>query len=337
MENIVDVEYREVAALEDKETEVLAAEANVLFTKAEAIAAASVEMLVEAGKRLRIVKGRIGHGEWLDWVENNLTFNKSKAAYIMKLAEKSEEEGGLFSNFQTFGNIGISKVLALLEAPEEAAKEVVETMPVEDITVRELKEELKRVKDENKALSEAGEEERKTAKELSDHVCELKAKLDMARKQAAQAEAQAAEMPDTSALEEQLEVSKKALKEYKAKVKADQDRTKREHEAEVEAMKAETEAAAKAAAEKEIAARTEQAIADAVKDAEGEMETLRREVDRLQKLSDPATGEFKAHADSLQAEFNACLAAIDQAAPENKEKWRDAMRGVIEAMEGQLR
>ena len=336
MGNIIDVEYRELTPLEDKSTDVLAAEANALFAQAETIAAASVGMLVDAGRRLKVAKARIGHGEWMEWVENNLTFNKSKAAYIMKLADAAEKEGGLFSNFQTFGNIGISKILALLEAPEEAAKEVVETVPVEDVTVRELKEELKRVKDENKALSEAGEEERKTAKELSDHVCELKAKLDMARKQAAQAEAQAAEMPDTSALEEQLEASRRALKEYRAKVKADQDRTKREHEAEVEAMKAETEAAAKAAAEKEIAARTEQAIADAVKDAEGEMETLRREVDRLQKLSDPATGEFKAHVDSLQQEFNACLGAIDKAAPENREKWKAALGKVIESMEGQL-
>ena len=336
MENVIDVEYRQVTELEDKTTEVLTAEAEELYRQAESVAAVSMQMIVDAGMRLRVVKERIGHGGWMEWAKVHLCFSVSKANKMMKLAEEAEKTGSLFGNSETFTNIGISKVWALLAAPEEDAKEVMETVDIEEITVRELKAELKKVKEENVALSEAGEGERKTAKELADHVCELKAKLEMERKRAARAEAQAAEVPDTSELEEALEVSRQELKDYRAKVKKERDQEKAKAAAEREAIKAKAEADAKAAAEKEIAEKSEKAIEEAVKDAEGEMETLRKEIDRMQKLSDPATGEFKAHVDSLQREFNACLGAIDKAAPENLEKWRTALGRIIESMEGQL-
>jgi chromosome segregation ATPase len=336
MENVIDVEYREVMPLEDKSVTVLTTETNELYARAESVAAVSMMLLVEAGKRLRIIKERVGHGGWGDWIKENLNFSQKKANRLMNLAEKNEEEGGLFSNSSTLTNIEISKVWALLEAPEEVAKEALETAPVEDMTVKNLQEELKRIKAENEALSQASEADVAKAKDLKEEVDSIKLQLEMARKKADRAEARIAEMPDTAALEEQLETAKKALRDYKKKVRKEQDQLKAAAEAERESIRAKAEEEAKAAAEKEIAAKTEQAIADAVKDAEGEMDTLRREVDRLQKLSDPATGEFKAHVDSLQQEFSACLGAIDKAAPENKKKWRDAMRKVVRVMEGQL-
>lgn len=336
MENVIDVEYREVMPLEDKSVTVLTTETNELYARAESVAAVSMMLLVEAGKRLRIIKERVGHGGWGDWIKENLSFSQKKANRLMNLAEKNEEEGGLFSNSSTLTNIEISKIWALLEAPEEVAKEALETAPVEDMTVKNLQEELKRIKAENEALSQASEADMAKAKNLKEEVDIIKSQLKMAREKADRAEAQIAEMPDTAALEEQLETAKKALRDYKEKVRKEQDQLKAAAEAERESIRAKAEEEAKAAAEKEIAAKTEQAIADAVKDAEGEMDTLRREVDRLQKLSDPVTGEFVAHADSLQQEFNACLAAIDKAAPENKKKWRDAMRKVVRVMEGQL-
>lgn len=333
MGQIIDAEYKEVAPLEEKGTDVLAAEVNVLFSKAETIAAASVEMLVEAGKRLRVVKGRIGHGEWLDWVENNLTFNKSKAAYIMKLAEKSEKEGGVFSNFQTFGNIGISKILALLEAPEEVAKEVVETVPVEDVTVRELKEELRKTKEENEALCQAGIAEQQKAEDLEKEVVRIKSQLEMAQKQKRRAEEQAAAVPDASELEVALEVARKELKEYKAKVKMDQDRVKAKAEKEAR------EAAQRELDDKmaELDSKIKTAEDSAKAEAAEEIEDLQKEISRLQKLSDPATGEFRAHVDSLQKEFDACLGVIEKAAAEHRDKWRAALKKVVvEVMGGQL-
>lgn len=332
MSEIVDVEFREVTGLEEKTTEVLAAETNELYARAESVAAVSMMMLIEAGKRLQVIKDRIGHGGWENWMDQHLKFSARKANRIMKLAEKSEEEGSLFSNPTTLSDIGISRVWALLAAPEEVAKEAVETVPVEEISVRELKEELERIKAENEALSEAGEEQQQTAKELADNVRHLESQLELARKQAARAEAQLAEAPDTTDLEERLEISQKALRDYKAKVKAEQDKIKAKAEADAkEAARKELDDKAKELNEK-VAKAAEQARAAAGKEVEG----LKNEVARLQKLSDPATGEFRAHVDSLQQQWNACLAAVDKATPENRDKWRGALRRVIQAMEGQL-
>lgn len=346
MDKIIDVEYRAIIELEDKDTAVLAAEANAFYHQAEAVAIESVRMLVAAGQRLRIIKERVGHGNWLDWVTSNLSFEKSKAEYVMKLAERDEAEGGLFSNSHTCGNIGISKIRALLEAPEEVAKEVMETTKIEDVTVRELKAELKRVKEENKALSEASEDDKEKVRNLNELVANLRADMEAAREMQKEAERELAAVPDSSELQEALEGAKKETSELERKL------TEAEHEmkgmkarlaSEREALKQKAAEEAKAAAEKaekeaqgQIDAKVEEAIADALKDADGEIETLRKEIDRQRKLADPATGEFGAHADSMQREFNACLAAIEKAEPDKRSEWRGAMKKVIKMMEGQL-
>lgn len=332
MENIVDVDYREVTPLDDKDIGTLTAETNELYARAESVAAVSMMMLVEAGKRLRVIKERVGHGGWGDWIKENLNFSQKKATRLMNLAEKNEQEGGLFSNLSTLTNIEISKIWALLEAPEEVAEEVMEAEPIEDMTVKDLREELKRIKEENKALSDSGEEMRQTAKNLADRVTELKAKVEMERKRKEQAEAQAAEALDTSELEEKLAAAQQDLKDYRAKVKADQDKLK--EKAEVEAK----EAARKELDDKmaELNDKIQKAAAGARAEAAGEVEGLKNEVARLQKMSDPVTGIFKAHVDSMQQEFNACMKAVDQAAPENRDKWKAALKQVIRVMEGQL-
>ena len=121
MELIIDVEYREITELEEKSTELLTAEANSLYSQAEAVANVSMGLLIQAGERLVAIKQRIDHGGWEDWCSENLAFSKSKAERMMRLAKKAREEGSIFSNPSTLTDIGISKVWALLSAPEEVA------------------------------------------------------------------------------------------------------------------------------------------------------------------------------------------------------------------------
>lgn len=144
MENIIDTEYREISALEDRGTEVLTAEANALYQNAEVYAQMSMANLAEVGRRLNIIKEREGHGNWMEWCKANLSFSYRKAKNCMNLAEKIEEK----SYLQTFANIEISKVWAVLNSPEEVQKEVIENPEILDGTVRELKEEIKNLKEE---------------------------------------------------------------------------------------------------------------------------------------------------------------------------------------------
>ena len=140
--NAIDVTYQTEVNLENKSTEQLAAEVNVRYHQAEGLANMSAMMLADAGRRLIEIKGRIPHGQFESWCADNLEFSKSKAEKMMKLAERVDDESSLFSKTETFTDIGISRVWALLAAPEEVAAEVIETHDVSDMTVRELKEEI---------------------------------------------------------------------------------------------------------------------------------------------------------------------------------------------------
>lgn len=148
MENIIDTEYREISVLEDKGTEVLTAEANAYYQQAESLAQASMMSLAESGRRLNIIKERGGHGNWEEWMKSNLLFSPKKAQRIMKLAKNIDENVGVFSNPSTLTDIGISKVWALLGAPEEVQKEVIENPEMQLASVKEFEDEIKRLKEE---------------------------------------------------------------------------------------------------------------------------------------------------------------------------------------------
>jgi len=154
----IHVGYQESTDLLKKSNDELANEAIDLYTQAETIASVSVMMVAAAGKRLRIIKKRVGHGNWLPWAKENLNFSERKMNLMMSLAEKIEDGESIFSNPQALSGIGISKVWTLLAAPEEVAAEVIESGDAEDMTVRELQDQIKTLKEENEQISAALDE-----------------------------------------------------------------------------------------------------------------------------------------------------------------------------------
>ncbi len=119
---------------------------------------------VEIGNCLIQAKEQVQHGEWQNWLEDNFNLKKSSAANFINIAQRF---GG---NFQTFGNLGYSQMLNLLALPsgEEEnfiAEKAAENNPVEDMTVKQLREEIKSYK----ARLETAEQERdgyKTSAEI---------------------------------------------------------------------------------------------------------------------------------------------------------------------------
>ena len=318
---IIDVEYREVTDLEELSTETLAEQANTIYKQAEAVAAVSLQLVAEAGKRLNVIKERIGHGNWEAWAGKNLEFSKSKAEKMMKLAKKTEDTKSLFSKTETFTDIGISKVWALLSAPEEVAAEVVENPETESMTVRELKEEIQRIKKENETLEQekaALHEMRSKVWEQASRIKELEAEIENAEP----SENLERQLQD---LKEKHDKTKAELREYKKTVKeqAEQARTRAEEEAK---KKAEAETKKKIEEQAEQIRREE-----AVK-----RETLENEIAKLTKMSDPAVMEFKIRADALQEEFAACRKAIQSAGEERQEKMKTALKVVLRRMEDQI-
>lgn len=160
--------------MEDKSTEQLTIEANVQYRQAENLAQMSIVMLADVGRKLIEIKSRIQHGQFEDWCNENLEFSTRQADRYMDLASKMDDKDSIFSNPTTLSDIGISKVWALLAAPEEVAVEVVETKDVENISVRELKDEISRLKKEK----EQSDEERDRMAKQKDEIADARVKLD---------------------------------------------------------------------------------------------------------------------------------------------------------------
>ena len=216
-ESIIDVNYEINEAngeLEDKSTEQLCHEANGLYQQMEAVGNVALMMAASAGRRLLIVKERLPHGEFGTWCDNNLDFSQSKANKMMQLAKRSSDENSIFSNSYTCTNLSISKAFALLSAPDDVAKEVIESEGITDMTVSELKAEIANLKARNNEL-EAGTDEMEN---LKNRIAELEAEQSESE---ISVEELTAKDDEIKRLKEKLEKEKaKAVKEGKAKLQA---------------------------------------------------------------------------------------------------------------------
>lgn len=158
MNEVATVEYNVIKNIETMTPEQLRPEINALYHQTEAVGNIAVMMMAETGRMLLAVKDKVKHGEFETWCDENLDFSKSKAEKMMRLAEKTADEKSIFSNPYTFTDLSISKVLTLIAAPEEVAAEVIESGDAEDMTVRELQEQIKTLKEEKEQISAALED-----------------------------------------------------------------------------------------------------------------------------------------------------------------------------------
>lgn len=117
----------------------------------------------EIGKRLSEAKNQLDHGEWLPWIEENLGYSRKTASNLIRVYES-------YSNGNTSSHLNFSKVLALTSIKdEEERQEFTESHPVDDMTVRELKAEIKEYKaSKERETQELKEEISKKDLELND-------------------------------------------------------------------------------------------------------------------------------------------------------------------------
>ena len=326
MNEIIDVEYKEAINLSDKTTEELTAEANTLWNQMEAIGSIGIMMAAQAGRRLNVIKERLPHGEWESWAQNNLKFSLRKANNMMKLAEKTEDENSFFANPQSLADIGITKVWALLSAPEDVAKEVVENPDAAEMTTREFKEEIRRLKEKNaelkKELEDSADESQNLQSDLRTQIDQLVAELKIYEETPAKSEETEKEIAD---LKTQLEKANTALEKEKknmekAKASIEEEKQKAADEA---AKTAKEEALAKFKEDNKLLIASNQQAAE--------------EIDRLQRLlennSQPEIAEFKVHSDQLKKSFISCRDCIGKITDiEKAAKMRMALKTIMQQL-----
>ena len=318
-ESIIDVNYEINEAngeLEDKSTEQLCHEANGLYQQMEAVGNVALMMAVSAGRRLLVVKERLPHGEFGAWCDNNLDFSQSKANKMMQLAKRSSDENSIFSNSYTCTNLSISKAFTLLSAPDDVAKEVIESEDINDMTVTELKAEIANLKARNNEL-EAGTDEMEN---LKNRITELEAE---------QSESEIS-IDDLTAKDDEIKRLKEKLEKAKAKV-----------------AKNNTEDAVKEAVDK-YKAEHDKEKAEAVKEGKAKLQAAYTEAEktiaRLEKELSASSQEdlttFRAQVNILQEVFQSCcksLEIIESKDQEQGEKVRSALLQVLHIEEDQLK
>ena len=101
----------------------------------------TAQNIIEVGKRLIVMKSFVKHGHWQQWLEKNFQLSQETARKFMRCAER-------FSKSTTSWILDQSHMFELLSLPdaEETEKfieqKAAEGTPVEDMTIKELREEI---------------------------------------------------------------------------------------------------------------------------------------------------------------------------------------------------
>ena len=310
MNEVIDVQYETITGLEDKTNGELGEEVNLLYHEAVTVGNIALTMMAQAGQRLLIVKERLPHGQFEEWCKENLEFSKRKAENMMKFARKCADENSLFSKTQTFADIGISRVWALLSAPEDIAAEVIGANDVADMTVRQLKDEIARLKEEKEAAEHKAKILDHNNDDIRKELASMRRKLTESISETDFLEMQAAAQAQKEDLTRQLNTAKAAGEEVQIKLDKAKEDLKKQKE---KLKKLETsmdedlqKRLAEVGAEIEERARSE-----AQKDAENALNEQAESIQSLEaqvlaleaekaKLSNTALMEFKVYVDQLQ-------------------------------------
>lgn len=333
MMNIVETQYKEITSLQDRETEQLTIEVNTIYQQMEAIGNIGLQLAAEAGERLIEIKGRLAHGEFESWCKDNLTFSKRKAENMMRWSQKCKDENSIFSKTQTFTDLGISKVWALLAAPEDVAEEVIKE-GASDMSVRELQDEISRLKSEKKTAQEHARATEEEQANMEEEIEILKRQLEEARRES-ERKAEEENSQSTSEAEEEIEQLKKKLEAAETNLRKTKEKLKTEKNSSDKKIE-EAISKAKAEAQKEAEAKTNKSLEDITKKYEESQSVINKLQTALANSENKALAIFKVKSDLLQESFNSCLASIEDVAAEDKEKGEKMKAALRQIMSNQI-
>lgn len=107
--------------------------------------------MIEIGKRLIEIKKELEHGQWLSYLGNELGWTYQTGNRFMKIAREFS-----CTNYSIPSNLQSSKVIELLSLPSDARNEFILSFDedIESITVKQLRDEIRKYKKENGLLTE---------------------------------------------------------------------------------------------------------------------------------------------------------------------------------------
>lgn len=281
---------------------------------------------IEIGRRLVEAKAMIGHGNWGNYLKEQVNFSQSTANNMMRLYEEyGTGQVSVFGNSQSIMNLDPTKALKLLAIPAEEREEFVAEHDVENKSVRELDE---IIKERDCQLANARDimhkqdEELQNARETIDQQDRDIATLEKATNE------KAAEIDklkdDLKAANDKVAEAKRKIKELKDNPTVPEDTMEQlRREAEAKATAEVAEKTAKkyeskiAKAEKDLKAAND-ALAEARQQSRMDKETADAALKQL-KLASPKATEFKTLFSQAQDDFNKLIKVYTEIQMEDHE------------------
>ena len=316
MSNIVEADYRVVP---ERTLPVIASE--ILYIESQ-VAKTALDGAIQIGIKLKEAKEKVDHGQWEDWCSENLNYSKSKAEKMMKIATEYGDENSPYAKTYMCTDLSISKALRLLQVPESEVESFAEKNDIQDMTVKELEDKIKALKQEKEDQSVEME------KEILELQERMEKKNDEAERLAGELESmksQTADPEEIIKLEEKLHKAKERENDLKEKLKAEKEARDQEIqkalEKEGDKLKAEAETAA--AKQIEITRRDNESMAQQIKELEAKIDNVSNESLML----------FKLKVDQLQKIYQECQDAATETPDPGKTK--AALVQSMEALIGQ--
>lgn len=324
--------------VECRSSDVIAAEINAVKEQVKkTVRGTMLSGAMEIGRLLIEAKAVVQHGEWGQWLQENVDYSQTTANDMMRLYTEYRDEqislDGGPSNEELFGMLEPSKALALLALPEQERREFVQENNVEDLSVRTLKEQLAQIKAEKEA-AEAAASVAESAREAAEA---------LAGKQSEKADALvlAAEKKQREAEEKLYALQKSRDESVKAAAKAEREKMEKElartRENLDKALQREKEKDAQIDLLKEQAEETEEKEEES---ESPEVAALREKVEQLERelrAADPAFAKFGALLEQYQAMFYDLIDIANGADdPQNRAKMREILTRVQASFTAEL-
>lgn len=315
--------------------EIIAAEINYINQKTKETVLANA---MEIGRRLCEAKELVKHGEWEQWLEENVSYSQSTANNLMAVfREYGSEQQSLFekASSRDIEELSYSKAVALLVLPREEREQFLRENPIDSMSTRELQAAIKEAKDAQEELDKAIGERQKYQKLAGDEmakVSRLTTENDSLNLRVRGMEQELTEAKKASA---ELKKAQDACKKADGKVKKLQEQIM---ELEHSRQEADQQTLDQITAEAEERARTQQL--QRMEELRAQLEKAQQEKEQIAKRMESAGSEAMLEAKfvlgQLQESFNRMLSLSVELSQKGQEEFAEKLKTAIRNLCGKI-
>lgn len=188
--------------------EVIAGEINAIKVQTQTM---MLQASSEIGKRLIEAKDLVEHGEWGQWLKDNVEYSQSTANNLMQIHREYSV------NSQAFANLTYTKAMALLSIAPDEREEFAKEVNADEISTRQLQELVKEKQKLEQEKRELEEQIKREQAENTESLEQMQLQLEEVQSQITQNdEAQ----QESKRLSQELAVAETTIDQLQSQLKA---------------------------------------------------------------------------------------------------------------------